>query len=328
MSCSVAIPSSPVFSPSRRPLSCKAASASPESVSVSSPAPSTAGSPLRPFGLLRAQIREEASPSPKTSSAAPSVAAGSVLKRRRPAPLMVPVDGAAAAAAAAAAVAAVESDPSNEVEEEGDEFAAYCRRGRGRRRVEMEDRHVAKVALGGDPEVALFAVFDGHGGKNAAEFAALTVSNTGDCRAVLSRAGTAEALTSDHRASREDERERIENLGGFVVNNRGTWRVQGSLAVSRGIGDAHLKQWVVADPDTRTLLVDPQCEFLVLASDGLWDKVDNQEAIDIARPLCIGNDKTSRIAACRRLVETAGSRGSTDDISVLIIQLQKFSGSS
>ncbi|KAI4994671.1 hypothetical protein ZWY2020_034312 [Hordeum vulgare] len=224
---------------------------------------------------------------------------------------MVPVDG-AAAAVAAAAVAAVESDPSNEVEEEGDEFAAYCRRGRGRRRVEMEDRHVAKLALGGDPQVALFAVFDGHGGKNAAEFAAqnmpkfmaeevrkvdaghsdeiegavkkcylktddeflkreesggaccvtaliqkggLTVSNTGDCRAVLSRAGTAEALTSDHRASREDERERIENLGGFVVNNRGTWRVQGSLAVSRGIGDAHLKQWVVADPDTRTPLL-------------------------------------------------------------------------
>jgi protein phosphatase 1L len=61
--------------------------------------------------------------------------------------------GAAAAAAAAAAVAAVESDPRNEVEEEGEKFAAYCRRGKGRRRVEMEDRHVAKVALGGDPKV-------------------------------------------------------------------------------------------------------------------------------------------------------------------------------
>uniref|UniRef100_A0ACD5YMP2 Uncharacterized protein n=1 Tax=Avena sativa TaxID=4498 RepID=A0ACD5YMP2_AVESA len=384
MSCTVAIPSSPVFSPSRRPLSCKAASASPESASVSSPAPpaSTAGSPLRPFSLLRAQIREEASPTPQKSG---SSAAGSVLKRRRPAPLLVPVDGAAVAAAAAAAVAAVESDPRNEVEEQGDEFAAYCRRGRGRRRVEMEDRHVAKVALGGDPELSLFAVFDGHGGQNAAEFAAenmpkymageikevdggdidqveeavekaylktdeeflkreesggaccvtallhkggLTVSNTGDCRAVLSRAGKAEAITSDHRASRDDERERIESLGGFVVNYRGTWRVQGSLAVSRGIGDAHLKQWVVADPDTRTLLVDPQCEFLLLASDGLWDKVDNQEAVDMARPLCISDDKASRVDACRRLVDTAVARGSTDDISVLIIQLQKFTGSS
>jgi hypothetical protein len=68
---------------------------------------------------------------------------------------VVPASGAAAAAAAAAAVAAVEADPRNEVEEEGEEFAAYCRRGKGRRRVEMEDRHVAKVALGGDPQVVI-----------------------------------------------------------------------------------------------------------------------------------------------------------------------------
>jgi len=112
--------------------------------------------------------------------------------------------------------------------------------------------------------------------------------------------------------------------GGFVVNYRGTWRVQGSLAVSRGIGDAHLKQWIVADPDTRTILVDQQCEFLILASDGLWDKIDNQEAVDLARPLCTINDKASRMAACRMLTETSISRGSTDDISVVIIQLQKF----
>ncbi|RCV45270.1 hypothetical protein SETIT_9G440500v2 [Setaria italica] len=385
MSCTVAIPSSPVFSPSRRQLSCKAASASPEpavAVSTSSPAPApaaAAGSPLRPFAL-RALLREEISPSsspqPASAASVASALAGPVLKRRRPAPLVVPPTG-----TAAAAVAAVEVDPRNEVEEEGEEFAAYCRRGKGRRRVEMEDRHVAKVALGGDPQVALFGVFDGHGGKNAAEFAAenmpkfmaeelkkvnggeiegavkrgylktdeeflkrdesggaccvtavlqkggLFVSNAGDCRAVLSRAGKAEALTSDHRASREDEKERIENLGGFVVNYRGTWRVQGSLAVSRGIGDAHLKQWIVADPDTRTLLVDQQCEFLILASDGLWDKIDNQEAVDLARPLCINNDKPSRMAACRMLTETSISRGSTDDISVVIIQLQKFTSS-
>lgn len=118
-------------------------------------------------------------------------------------------------------------------------------------------------------EQAFFGIFDGHGGKKAAEFASdkmgeriveevmmrggeswneieeavkiaylktdaeflkqdvrggtccvtalirngvLVVSNSGDCRAVLSRAGKAEALTSDHRPSREDERERIESL--------------------------------------------------------------------------------------------------------------------
>lgn len=39
----------------------------------------------------------------------------------------------------------------------------------------------------------------------------LVVSNAGDCRAVLSRGGVAEALTVDHRPCREDERDRIEN---------------------------------------------------------------------------------------------------------------------
>lgn len=40
----------------------------------------------------------------------------------------------------------------------------------------------------------------------------LVVSNAGDCRAVVSRGGVAEALTSDHRPSREDEKHRIEAL--------------------------------------------------------------------------------------------------------------------
>lgn len=40
----------------------------------------------------------------------------------------------------------------------------------------------------------------------------LVVSNAGDCRAVMSSGGIAEALTSDHRPSREDEKDRIEKL--------------------------------------------------------------------------------------------------------------------
>lgn len=264
------------------------------------------------------------------------------------------------------------------IEEAGEGFAAYCRKGKGRRRVQREDRHVAAVGLGGDPHAAFFGVFDGHGGKSAAEFAAnnmpnivaqelqkaqqgrttvedalrraylrtdeefsnaqdaaggaccvtallredrLVVSNAGDCRAVLSRSGKAQALTSDHRASRQDERDRIESQGGFVMNCRGTWRVQGSLAVSRGIGDAQLKPWVVAEPETTTLHVDAQCEFLILASDGLWDKVDDQEAVDVARQ----SNSRQLSAACRRLVELAASRGSTDDISVLVVPMHRFS---
>ncbi|KAL7115268.1 hypothetical protein ACP275_04G174000 [Erythranthe tilingii] len=152
----------------------------------------------------------------------------------------------------------------------------------------------------------------------------LVVSNAGDCRAVLSRGGAAEALTSDHRPSREDERERIENLGGFVECRNGVWRVLGSLAVSRGIGDQHLKQWITAEPETKILKLEQEHEFLLLASDGLWDKVSNQEAVDVAHRLCVNVDKPQLLSACRKLVDLSVSRGSNDDTSVMLIQLGRF----
>ncbi|KAJ4725556.1 Protein phosphatase 2C family protein [Melia azedarach] len=152
----------------------------------------------------------------------------------------------------------------------------------------------------------------------------LVISNAGDCRAVMSRGGLAEALTSDHRPAREDEKNRIENMGGYVDLCRGTWRVQGSLAVSRGIGDRHLKQWVIADPETKIIRLKPEYEFLILASDGLWDKVSNQEAVDIARPFCRGVAAPEPMLACKKLVDLSVSRGSVDDVSVMVIQLKRY----
>lgn len=55
--------------------------------------------------------------------------------------------------------------------------------------------------------------------------------------------------------------------------HRGAWRVHGVLSVSRSIGDAHLKDWVLAEPDTKVLPLTSDMEYLVLASDGLWDEV-------------------------------------------------------
>ncbi|XP_058182705.1 probable protein phosphatase 2C 2 [Rhododendron vialii] len=152
----------------------------------------------------------------------------------------------------------------------------------------------------------------------------LVVSNAGDCRAVLSRGAVAEALTADHRPCREDERDRIENTGGYVDCCRGVWRIQGSLAVSRGLGDQHLKNWVVAEPETKVVRLTPECEFLILASDGLWDKVSNQEAVDVVRHSCVGIDNLEPFSACKKLVDLSVTRGSIDDISVLVIQLAHF----
>ncbi|CAI9779371.1 unnamed protein product [Fraxinus pennsylvanica] len=125
----------------------------------------------------------------------------------------------------------------------------------------------------------------------------MVVSNLGDCKAVLSKGGIAEALTKDHRAGQENEQKRIEDKGGYVELHRGTWRVHGILSVSRSIGDAHLKDWVLAEPDTKVISLTPEMEYLVLASDGLWDEVGNQEAIDIVTRSCSIEKKQQSMGA-------------------------------
>jgi hypothetical protein len=63
------------------------------------------------------------------------------------------------------------------------------------------------------------------------------VANTADTRAVLSRQGVALDLTIDRKASDPEEIARIAESGGFVANGR----VQGTLAVSRALGDAQVR---------------------------------------------------------------------------------------
>lgn len=151
----------------------------------------------------------------------------------------------------------------------------------------------------------------------------LYVANLGDCRAVMSRDGTATALTSDHTAARGDERVRIESSGGYVsCGSNGVWRVQDCLAVSRAFGDASLKRWVISEPEIRRHTLTAGCEFLVLASDGLWNKVSNQEAVDtVSRSSNYGRTSAG---CCKELVDMARSRGSRDDITVMVVDLKRF----
>ncbi|CAF4938600.1 unnamed protein product [Pieris macdunnoughi] len=74
----------------------------------------------------------------------------------------------------------------------------------------------------------------------------------------------------------EDERKRIEASGGTVMY-WGTWRVNGQLAVSRAIGDAQYKPYVIAHPEQAALDLDGDEDFLVIACDGLWDVVSEDE---------------------------------------------------
>ncbi|KAK6156115.1 hypothetical protein DH2020_010363 [Rehmannia glutinosa] len=49
--------------------------------------------------------------------------------------------------------------------------------------------------------------------------------------------------------------------------------------------------------------------------------VSNQEAVDVVRSLCVSVDKPEPLFACKKLVDLSLTRGSLDDISVMVIQL-------
>ncbi|BBM98447.1 protein MpPP2C_J [Marchantia polymorpha subsp. ruderalis] len=90
-------------------------------------------------------------------------------------------------------------------------------------------------------------------------------------------------LTRDHRPDRDDERQRIEGAGGFVTTHGAVARVNGKLAVSRSIGDVHLKRYgVIADPEFTGWLKIPKSQsFLTIASDGVFEKLNTQSVCDV-----------------------------------------------
>lgn len=155
----------------------------------------------------------------------------------------------------------------------------------------------------------------------------MTVAHVGDSRAVLCGAnGSVTRLCEDHRPGRKDEMERIEAAGGLVVKARGTYRVNGVLAVSRALGDAELKELVIAMPEVRCVELRGEEEFVIIASDGLWDVVSDEECVAAARQHMQGVGTEGEEEAARVLIETAWDRGSTDDVCVLVVNLRKHLG--
>ncbi|VAH23171.1 unnamed protein product [Triticum turgidum subsp. durum] len=160
----------------------------------------------------------------------------------------------------------------------------------------------------------------------------IVVANCGDSRAVLSRGGVAVPLSTDHKPDRPDELQRVEAAGGRVINWNGS-RVLGVLSTSRSIGDYYLKPYVSAEPEVTAVERTGKDEFLLLASDGLWDVVSNDEACRVARSCLTGRAAAafpesvsgrSAADAAALLAELAITRGSKDNISVVVVELKRL----
>lgn len=145
----------------------------------------------------------------------------------------------------------------------------------------------------------------------------LVVANVGDSRGVmLDHKGNVIPLSFDHKPQQVREHRRIHDAGGFIAF-RGVWRVAGILATSRALGDYPLKDrnLVIADPDVLTFdLKDHKPQFIILASDGLWDTFTNEEACAF-----IKDHLHEPHFGAKSIVIQSYNRGSVDNITVIVV---------
>ncbi|CAO1356927.1 unnamed protein product [Diamesa tonsa] len=146
-------------------------------------------------------------------------------------------------------------------------------------------------------------------------------SNVGDSRAVMcDNKGIVIPLSKDHKPNSPIEMKRIRDNGGYI-SHKGCWRVEGSLATSRSLGDYPLKQKkvIIADPEIKTFkFSDHKPKFIILASDGIFDVFSSQDAVDFVSQ----HSKEFHYGA-KSLVKKALARKSGDNLTAIVIKFIK-----
>eukprot|EP00580_Thalassiosira_gravida_P008307 CAMPEP_0201632388 /NCGR_PEP_ID=MMETSP0493-20130528/6041_1 /ASSEMBLY_ACC=CAM_ASM_000838 /TAXON_ID=420259 /ORGANISM="Thalassiosira gravida, Strain GMp14c1" /LENGTH=570 /DNA_ID=CAMNT_0048103905 /DNA_START=126 /DNA_END=1839 /DNA_ORIENTATION=+ len=172
-------------------------------------------------------------------------------------------------------------------------------------------------------------------------------ANAGDSRAILSKksdeksSGVVLPLSFDHKPNKDVERCRVEKDGGFVK----TKRVDGGLAVSRCFGDFEFKNCgrdddnaadsprdaktknrlpkdhrVTVHPDIIVHAREPNNdEFLVLACDGIWDRLTNRDCADLVSSLAYGESESDVGLICEEVIDTALELDSRDNMTCCVV---------
>ena len=156
----------------------------------------------------------------------------------------------------------------------------------------------------------------------------LNVAWCGDCRAVLSRAGAAVELTTDHRCSNEREAARVVAEGAYIEAGR----LGGCLELTRALGGIEPKGagaspakggakpvGLSALPEVVSEPITSEDEFVLLATDGLWGVLSSAEAVRIARSELHAHEDAQ--LAAEKLVETALRRKTDDNVTVVLARL-------
>jgi len=142
------------------------------------------------------------------------------------------------------------------------------------------------------------------------------VAHVGDSRAaIVAEDCTVTRLTEDHRPSNAAEAEAVRARGGFVICLGGqNLRVNGVIAITRSLGDKSIGDALSCEPDVKEFTL-PEKSTLIIACDGLWDVVQDEE---------VGRSASDLALNCRQVAEdlrdTAYKKGSFDNITVMVIR--------
>eukprot|EP01012_Entosiphon_sulcatum_P053589 TRINITY_DN7374_c0_g1_i1.p1 TRINITY_DN7374_c0_g1~~TRINITY_DN7374_c0_g1_i1.p1 ORF type:complete len:1156 (+),score=125.17 TRINITY_DN7374_c0_g1_i1:110-3577(+) len=140
----------------------------------------------------------------------------------------------------------------------------------------------------------------------------LWIAHVGDSRAVACRMGHAMSLTAVHNTKNSSECDEVKKRGGVVLHFGGGLRVNGMLLVTRSLGDRPCRQYLSPEPEVIGHKVEfGSDEFVILATDGLWDVMDPEEACQFVR------QTRSEVDACRARIQTQKRVGEVgvDDLS-------------
>lgn len=142
----------------------------------------------------------------------------------------------------------------------------------------------------------------------------LYIINLGDCRSILCNKNLKSIqISEDHKPNSLTEKKRLNKIGGKVYFDGYDYRIE-SLSVSRAFGDIDTKPFISHIPEIYKLKLGNHDKFFVLACDGLWDVMSNQEVVDFI----LKNHKDQRCNISKKLAQHAINKGSYDNVSVIV----------
>ena len=143
----------------------------------------------------------------------------------------------------------------------------------------------------------------------------LICANVGDSSGYLLAKSDIIKITKPHKCEDTSEVQRIRDKGGIVFQGR----IFGKLILTRTLGDKEMKKYgVLPIPDFFTKKIENDDLFIIIASDGIWDVINEKELLKM------GNEKelSSEIFS-KKIMELAKERDTRDNSSCIVIKLNK-----